>query len=66
MKHADKMNICTVLYVISGPNVFDFIPLNPFTAPSSKMSGLKDARTRLQTAYFLVLQHIYFQSYAFS
>ena len=25
---------------------------NPFTAPACKISGLKDARTRLQTVYF--------------
>ena len=28
---------------------------NPFSAPACKMSGLKDARTRLQTVYFPVL-----------
>jgi len=26
--------------------------LNPLTAPACKMSGLNDARTRLQTVYF--------------
>ena len=29
--------------------------LNPFTAPACKVSGLKDARTRLQTVYLPVL-----------
>ena len=29
--------------------------IDPFTAPACEISGLKDARTRLQTAYFLVL-----------
>ena len=39
--------------------------INPFTAPACKISGLKDAQTCLQTVYFLVLYHIYFQCYAF-
>ena len=29
--------------------------INPFTAPARKISGLKDAGTRLQTVYFPVL-----------
>ena len=29
--------------------------INPFTAPACKISGLKDARTRLQTVYVPVL-----------
>ena len=29
--------------------------INPFTAPACKISGLKDARTHLQTVYFPVL-----------
>ena len=29
--------------------------LNPFTAPTCKVSGLKDARTRPQAVYFPVL-----------
>ena len=33
--------------------------------PHHVISGLKDARTRLQTVYFPVLQHIYFHCYAF-
>ena len=28
---------------------------NPFTTPACKISGLKDARTRLETVYFQVL-----------
>ena len=28
---------------------------NPLTSPACKISGLKDARTRLQTVYFPVL-----------
>ena len=28
---------------------------NPFTVPACNVSGLKSARTRLQTVYFLVL-----------
>ena len=39
--------------------------INPLTAPACQISGLKDARTRLQTVYFPVLYHIYFQCYAF-
>ena len=35
--------------------------INPFTATTFKISGLKDARTRLQTVYFPVLYRIYFQ-----
>ena len=38
---------------------------NPFTAPVCPISGLKDARTPLQTVYFPVLQHVYFQCCAF-
>ena len=29
--------------------------INPLTAAACKLSGLKDARTHLQTVYFLVL-----------
>ena len=32
-----------------------FLTLNPLTALACKMSGLNDARTRLQTVYFPVL-----------
>ena len=33
-----------------------YVPtINPFAAPACKISGLKDARTRLQTVYFPVL-----------
>ena len=32
------------------------ITINSFTTPACKMSGLKDARTRLQTVYFSVLE----------
>ena len=31
------------------------VRINPFTAGACKMSGLKDARTRLRTVYFPVL-----------
>ena len=31
-----------------------YCSINPFTAPACKMSGLKDARTRLRTVYFPV------------
>ena len=34
--------------------------INPFTASASKISRLKDAKTRLQRVRFPVLQHIYF------
>ena len=30
------------------------LDVNPFTAPACNISGLKDARTHLQTVYFLV------------
>ena len=33
----------------------DSLPVNPFTAPACKTSGLKDARTSLQTIYFPVV-----------
>ena len=33
----------------------DSLPVNPFTAPACKTSGLKDARTSLQTVYFPVV-----------
>ena len=39
--------------------------LNPFTAPACNISGLKDARTRLQTVYFPVLSHICFERCVF-
>ena len=39
--------------------------INPFTAPVCKISRLKDVRTRLQTVHFPVVQHIYYQCYAF-
>ena len=32
--------------------------INPFTVPACTISGLKEARTRLQTVYFPVLQHL--------
>ena len=40
----------------------DSIPLNPFTAPTCTISGLKSAHTCLQTAHLLVSLHsqIYF------
>ena len=31
------------------------VPINPFSAPACKISGLKDASTRLQMVYFPVL-----------
>ena len=33
--------------------------INPLAAPACKISGLNDARTRLQTVYFPVLQHLF-------
>ena len=33
--------------------------INPFTAPVCDISGLKSAHTSLQTAYSLVLQHMF-------
>ncbi len=38
---------------------------NPFAALACKISGLKDARTHLQTVYFPFLQPIFFRCYAF-
>jgi len=32
--------------------VTDEFVFNPFTAPTCKISGLKDARTRLRSVYF--------------
>ena len=31
---------------------------NPFTAPADNISGMKAARTHLQTVYFLLLQYL--------
>jgi len=39
--------------------------VNSFTASASKISGLKAARTRLQTVYFPVLQHVSFNAMRF-
>ena len=33
--------------------------INPFTATACKVSGLKDARKRLQTVYFPVPEHLH-------
>ena len=41
------------------------VNVNPFTAPAGKISRLKDARTCLQTVYFLVLWHFYFNAMRF-
>ena len=38
---------------------------NPFTVPTCTIFGLKAARTCLQTVYFPVLCHIYFQCYEY-
>ena len=37
------------------PVEFMYFVFNPFTSPACKMSGVKDAQTRLQTVYFPVL-----------
>ena len=39
--------------------------INPFTVPASQISRLKSACACLQTVYFPVLKHIYFQRRAF-
>ena len=39
--------------------------INPFTAPACTISGLNDARKRLQTVYFSVLQHLFFNAMRF-
>jgi len=39
--------------------------INSFTAPACKISGLKDAGTRLQTGYFLVLNTSTFSAIRF-
>ena len=37
------------------PTWMSVLSINPFTAPACNISGLNDARTRLQTVYFPVL-----------
>ena len=48
---------------------FKLVPLsailNPFTVPACKISGLKDAQTRLQTVYIPVLQQSTFNAMCF-
>ena len=51
-------HIIPVTWKLKAVHVFWICEFNPFTAPACKISGLKDARTRLQTVYFPLLQHL--------
>ena len=52
-------NVCRHVGVCCVACIGDLTPdlssFDPFPGPSSKMSGLNEARTRLQTVYFPIL-----------
>ena len=50
--------LCILIEILSRAHAKEEKSLNPFTAPACKISGLKDSRTHLQTAYFQCCNHL--------
>ena len=50
--------LCISIEILSRAHAKEEKSLNPFTAPARKISGLKDSRRYLQTAYFQSCKHL--------